>query len=245
MASQGSAGTVLPPPPRRPVGSRVLNIVFNPLNPLEIIVVDMKRCTVLCSARIFPDGKPDLRVERPSCRHDADRSAPILRFLRAQKLLISEVFFDKSRGTIDLEFESYALSLQSTGRLTRSFKFESSIGPMTWKHDGVFGKGLQLLDARNKRFAKLRSAELVPGTSTSVRILGGKDAPRMWLEEVLASSLAVLEWKRRIGRIGGLGVMDAKRMTRELVTSIAGFPGATSRFLEGKTRRKTEGETGI
>lgn len=116
---------------------------------------------------------------------------------------------------------------------------------MTWKHDGVFGKGLQLLDARNKRFAMLRSADIFPGTSTSVHILGGKDAPRMWVEEVLASSLAVLVWKRRIGRIGGLGMMDAKRMTRELVASIAGFPGATSRFLEGKTRRKTEGETKI
>lgn len=215
------------------------------MNPLEMIVVDMKQCTVVCSARIFLDGKPHLRVERPSCRHNADHATPILDFIGAQKLLISEVVFDKSRGTIDLEFDSYALSLQSTGRLKRSFKFESSIGPMTWNHDHAFGKGLQLLDARNRRFAKLESTEVVPGTVTSVHILAGKDAPRMWVEEILASSLAVLEWKRKIGRIGGLGPMDVTRMTKRLVASIAGFPGATSRFLEGKTRRKTERETGI
>lgn len=187
-----------------------------------------------------------MRMKRYSHRPTADyRCFRILPSLwREQKLLISDVFFDKSSGTIDLEFDSFTRSLQSTGCLTRSFKFESSKGPLTWQHDGVFGKGLQLLDTEKKKVTTFSNAELVPGKITKVQIIGGEDITRAWLEEILISSLAVLEWKRRIGFIGGLSMIDAKRMTRRVVAAVAGLPEATRQILEGKNRMKTEGETG-
>lgn len=246
MTSQGSAGTVVAVPPRRPARSRILDIYFDRSNPPNILVLDKRRWARLYIVSISLDGKPDMRMKRYSNRPLAGyRPIGILPSQwREQKLLVGDVLFDKSSGTIDLEFDSFTRSLQSIGCLTRSFKFESSKGPLTWQHEGVFGKGLQLLDTEKRRVTTFSNAELVPGRITKVQIIGGEDMTRAWLEEVLISSLAVLEWKRRIGFIGGLSMIDAKRMTRRVAAAVAALPETTRQILEGKNQRKTEGETG-
>lgn len=244
MTSQVSAETVVLVPPRRLARSRMLDIYFDRSNPPEILVIDIRLRVPLCIVSVSLDDKPNMRIERLTYRPLASyRFAPAPSQRRTQKLLIGEVLFDESSGTINLELDSFILSLQAKGRLIRSFKFESSMGPLTWQHDGVFGKGLQLLDAERGRVARLSNAELVPGKSTTLQIIGGEDITRAWLEELLISSLAVLEWKRRIGRVGGLSTMDVKRVTRKLVAAVARFSEPTRQIWEGKRQRKTTGET--
>ena len=115
------------------------------------------------------------------------------------------------------------------------------MGPLTWQHDGLFKQDLQLLTARKKTVAVIRDAKLPRGNVMVIGIVAGDIAPQGIFEEILFSALAVLEWRRRIGCVGGLGMVDAKRMTRSLVAAVAGFPG---QLLKGKTQKKKEGDAG-
>lgn len=245
MASQASTGTVQHVQSRHKPYPRIFHMKTVPSNPLEICVVDLRRRVPVCYANVSPEGKPEMRIDRCISRpHAVYRAPPIEDNERTRSLLISEVFFDQSRGTINLEFDASTISLQSTGHLTRSFTFEGPVGPLTWQHDGVFSKDLQLLTARKKRAAVIRDADLDSSKIMQLVIIAGELAPRAWLELVVCTSLAVLEWRRRIGCVGGLGITDAKRMTRKVASTVAGFPGTTRQFLVRKTRRKTEEETG-
>lgn len=238
MASQGSAGAIHHVAQVRRAEPRFLHIWTAGSNPLEHRVVDVNRRIGICIATVSPDGKPDMRIERLS---GADYRSPPPSHWRVQQILVSEVFFNKSRGTIDLEFDSFAVFLRSAGHLTRSFTFHSSMGPLTWQHDGLFKQDLQLLTARKETVAVIRDAKLPRGNVMVIGIVAGDIAPQGIFEEILFSALAVLEWRRRVGCVGGLGMVDAKRMTRSLVAAVAGFPG---RLLKGKARKKKEGEAG-
>lgn len=202
-----------------------------------MLVIDRRLKIPLYVVRVSLENKPDIRLERLCYPVHPDhypyRSSRPLN----NKVLVGDVIFHKSNGTIDLLFHGGICSLKSTGRLNRSFKFESSMGPLTWEHNGRIGKGLQLLDAEKRRVARFIDAELIPGNGLKVQIIAGESLPRVWLEEILMSAVAVLEWKRRVGRVGGLSMIDAKRMTRKLVSAVLGFPKAAGQFLKGAAAR--------
>lgn len=241
MAAQVSAQTGVLVPPRHPARSSMLNIYFDRSSPSEILVTDIRYRVALCIVSVSLNDKPNMRVERLTYVPLAEYHFSSQR--RTEKRLVGQVSFDESSGTINLELASSILSLQAKGRLTRSFEFESTMGPLIWQHDGVFGNGLQLLDAEKRRVARLSNAELVPGDSTRLQIMGGEHMTREWMEEILISSLAVLEWKRRIGRVGGLSTVDAKRVKRKLVAAVARFSEPTRQIREWKRQWKTTGGT--
>ncbi|MCJ1463115.1 hypothetical protein MMC07_001720 [Pseudocyphellaria aurata] len=237
MASNALARTPVRVPPRHAAQSRLLTIYLDRSYPPEMLVIDARHHLALYAVQtsLETDDEPDIRLERLDYPAPPDYTDPPA----AEKVFIGDAYFDKPSGTIVLRNGSYWFTLHSAGRLNRSFEFESRMGPLRWEREGRFGKGLQLLDAEKRSIARFMDAELVPGHGLKVQIMDGEAIERAWLEEILLSSIAVIEWKRRIGSVGGLSMIDAKRTTRKVMSAVAGFSKTAGQFLKMATGRKT------
>ncbi|MCJ1471209.1 hypothetical protein MMC07_009857 [Pseudocyphellaria aurata] len=169
--------------------SRFLHIYVEGLINRRIIILDSDKTTPVYlvdsnGAGLF-SSKPDLCFYLPPTP-----SSPL-------ETQIGSATFHSWSSTIDLQFGSSVVSLESTGSFTRSAGFQSSVGPLTWQHDSAFGDDLQLVNASGEWLARFVGASFSIGKRGTLEISGGIYFGPGLLDEIVISGIVMVEEERR------------------------------------------------
>lgn len=114
----------------------------------RMTVRDSDKTTPVYIVKFF-DSKPHIRFCRPPTPSSA------------LEIQIGSAPFHTWQDIVDLEFGTYAISLESKGHFTRSTKFQSSVGPLTWQYDSALGDDMCLTNAVGNSLARFESKRWV------------------------------------------------------------------------------------
>lgn len=129
---------------------------------------------------------------------------------------IGSASFHSLSRTIDLEFGSSSVSFKPKGSFTRSFQFQSTVGPCTWEYESILGSNIRLVNAEGNWLARLESKPHSESKGGQMEIAGIVQWGPGLLDEIVISGMAMMEADRRVhyystagGDVAGAGAAAA------------------------------------
>lgn len=175
--------------PQSTLPSRFLHIYVEGLTRRRMTILDSDKTTPIYIVK--------------SNRGSIFSSKPHMKFCRPQtpsstlETQIGSASFRRWSRALELEFGSSAVYLEPKGFLTRSTKFQSSVGPLTWQHDSAIGRDLRLVNAEGNWLARFEGTSFSWKKTGKLEIAGGVQWGPGLLDEIVISGIAMVEAERR------------------------------------------------
>lgn len=103
---------------------------------------------------------------------------------------------------MDLDYGTSAVPLKPKGLLSRSTEFQSSVGLLTWQHDGALANSMSLINAGGNCLARFSSTAFARRKMGKLEVSGEVEWGPGLLDEIVISGVAMAEAERRIADSG-------------------------------------------
>ncbi|MCJ1270502.1 hypothetical protein MMC22_010399 [Lobaria immixta] len=187
--------------------SRFLHMYKESSTDRRMAILDSDKTTPVYILKYF-GSKPQLGLCRPPTPSSA------------LEIQIGSVSFHTGHDTVDLELGTHAISLEK-GHLARSTKFQSSVGPLTWKYDSALGDDMRLTNATGDSLARFESKKWALHKVGKLEVDGKAELGPGLLDEIVLSAMAtVVAKKRKRGTAGG--VPDVGSLAESIASGVRG-----------------------
>lgn len=187
--------------------SRFLHMYKESSTDRRMTILDSDKTTPVYILKYF-GSKPQLGLCRPPTPSSA------------LEIQIGSASFHTWHNTVDLELGTHAISLEK-GHFARSTKFQSSVGPLTWKYDSALGDGMRLIDAAGDSLARFESKTWALHKVGKLEVNGKVQWGPGLLDEIVLSAMAMVVAKKRKGEAAG-AVGDVGSAAGSVASAVSG-----------------------
>lgn len=169
--------------------TRILHLYSKGITGHKAQILDSDKETILYEIDIIHLGSPDITLYR-------GRGSPQENHRGA---LVGTANFHCLSRTTDLKLagNSAVIPLHAEGIFSSSRTFDSIIGPLKWQDDGLFSRGLSLVNPQGEWFARFQNVTAVSKWGRFEIAPGVPKGGDRLLDEIVLSGFAILEKRRR------------------------------------------------